>query len=324
MLFICCLLLANKNKRSPSSAHRKGLYLSVLSGISLFLIFYIYSKHSVPGNAVYLNQTLYNFALSVFISFFVFLSVFLLGIKRAFFPRKTIESNPSTLMYQVQHAIKSKKNKMIFLFMTIIYFVFFAFLSDIFLFFNADGDVFSLFPKTLTNGTHSANSALHGNPNNRHIENDSQGLTSHDYPKYNLIICCNSIGYVPMLILSINSAFSILLIPINFLLGVVISILVGFNITFNIYLIWLIKKLNLSKRNFFSIFGITSGLFVGCPTCAGSFFYSLAGFSSLITFSFLSVYQIIFVFLSIPLLVLSVVFMAKLLQKNYLQSCKIK
>jgi hypothetical protein len=260
----------------------------------------------------------------VFISFFVFLFVFLTGIKKAFFPRKTGGSNPSTLMYHVQHAIKSKKNKMLFLFMTIIYFVFFAFLSNIFIFFNADGTVFSLFPKTLPNQTHSANSTQHDNSKGENKENDIQGLTNQSYPKYNLIICCNSIGYVPMLILSINSTFSILLIPINFLLGVIISVLVGFNITFNIYLISQIKKLNLSKRNFFGIFGITSGLFIGCPTCAGSFFYSLAGISSLITFSFLSVYQIIFVFLSVPLLVLSVMFMAKLLQKKYLESCKIK
>ena len=36
--------------------------------------------------------------------------------------------------------------------------------------------------------------------------------------------------------------------------------------------------MKLSKRNFFSFLGMSSGLFVGCPTCAGSFFYSLAGF----------------------------------------------
>ena len=117
----------------------------------------------------------------------------------------------------------------------------------------------------------------------------------HHYPKYNLIICCNSLGYVPMIILSVNSNFSFLIIPINFLLGIVISILVGMNVTFNIFLLKQIKSLKLSKRSFFSFLGMSSGLFVGCPTCAGSFFYSLAGFSSIITFSYLSVYQIIFV-----------------------------
>jgi hypothetical protein len=127
-----------------------------------------------------------------------------------------------------------------------------------------------------------------------------------------------------MLIFTLNSNFSILLIPINFLLGVVISILVGFCINFNIYLIGQFKALQLSKKNIFGVLGISSGLFIGCPTCAGSFFFSLAGFSSLITFSFLSVYQIIFIFTSIPLLILSIIIMAKLLQKKYLDSCKIK
>ena len=149
-------------------------------------------------------------------------------------------------------------------------------------------------------------------------------MTNNYYPKYNLIICCNSIGYVPMLILSINSNFSFLLIPLNFLLGVIISILVGFNITLNIYLLKQIKSMKLSKRSFFSFLGMSSGLFVGCPTCAGSFFYSLAGFSSLITFSYLSMYQIIFVIISIPILIISMVVMTKLLQKKYLDSCKIK
>ena len=153
--------------------------------------------------------------------------------------------------------------------------------------------------------------------------NMNMNTTNFHYPKYNLIICCNSLGYVPMLILGINSNFSFLLIPMNFLLGIIISVLVGFNLTLNIYLLEKIKSMRQSKRNFFSYVGISSGLFVGCPTCAGSFFYSLAGFSSLITFSYLSFYQIIFVIISIPLLIFSIIVMAKLLQKKYLDSCKI-
>ncbi len=144
------------------------------------------------------------------------------------------------------------------------------------------------------------------------------------YPKYNLIICCNSLGYVPMIIFSVNSNFSFLIIPINFLLGIVISILVGMNVTFNIFLLKQLKSLKLSKRSFFSFLGMSSGLFVGCPTCAGSFFYSLAGFSSIITFSSLSVYQIIFVIISIPLLIFSIVIMAKVLKKRYVESCSVK
>ncbi len=324
MLICCCLLLNDKNKRSSSLDYRKGLYLSILSGVSLFLIFYIYSRNTAPENAIYINQTLYNFALTVFFAFFIFLSVFLIGIKKAFFPKNRESSNPSTLMYYAQSTLKSKNNKIIFISITIVYFIFFAFLSNIFIYFNNDGTIFSVFTKTSSDYTHAKNSTTHGNSDDTAGENGYGNVTNTFYPKSNLIICCNSIGYVPMLILSVNSNFSILLIPINFLLGVIISILVGFNITFNIYLIRQIKLTNLSKRNFFSLFGITSGLFIGCPTCAGSFFYSLAGFSSLITFSFLNFYQIIFVLISIPLLMLSIIFMAKLMQKNYLKTCKIK
>jgi hypothetical protein len=147
---------------------------------------------------------------------------------------------------------------------------------------------------------------------------------SYKYPKYSLIICCNYIGYVPMLIISVNSNFSFLLIPLNFLLGIVISILVGFNLTLNLHILKQIRSMKLTKKNFYGLLGMSSGLFVGCPTCAGSFFYSLAGFSSLITFSSLSLYQIVFIIISVPLLVLSVIAMAKLSQKKFLDSCKIR
>ena len=36
----------------------------------------------------------------------------------------------------------------------------------------------------------------------------SMDIAKNIYPKYNLIICCNSLGYVPMLIVGINSNFS--------------------------------------------------------------------------------------------------------------------
>ena len=311
-------------KRSSSLDFRKGIYLSLFSGISLFIIFYIYSKNSSPENVVYINQSLYNFAISVFIAFFVCLCILLIGVKKAFFPKKNCESDPTTLVYHIQSPLKSKKNKTLFLFITIVYFAFFAILSNIFIYFNEDGNMLSLFSKSSPINTQSENSAPHNHSTTGVKENGFEDPIVYQYPKYNLIICCNSMGYVPMLVLSINSNFSILLIPINFLLGVVLSVLVGFNITFNIYLIGQIKPLQLSKKNFFGILGMSSGLFIGCPTCAGSFFYSLAGFSSLITFSFLSIYQILFVFTSIPLLILSVIIMAKLLQKKYLESCKIK
>ena len=300
----------DKNIES-SLNYKRGIYLSIFSGLSLLFVFYLYSRDSSPGNVIFINHSLYFFAVVVLFVFFVCTSFILVGVKRAFFSKKYYDTNPSKLIYYVQSSLKSSNYRIFFILITMVYFVFFGFLSNFFVFFNNDGTVFSVFP----NQQHD---------NMKMTNNDSMKMTNTYYPKYNLIICCNSIGYVPMLILSINSSFSFLLIPLNFILGIIVSFLVGFNITINIYLLKQLKSMKLSKRSFFSFLGMSSGLFVGCPTCAGSFFYSLAGFSSLITFSYLSIYQIIFIIISIPLLILSVVVMAKLLQKKYLDSCKIK
>jgi hypothetical protein len=70
--------------------------------------------------------------------------------------------------------------------------------------------------------------------------------------------------------------------------------------------------------------GISAGLFVGCPTCTGSLFYSLVGFSSLVLFTSLNFYQTIFVVISIPMLFISLLMMMKMLQKSYIDSCKLE
>jgi hypothetical protein len=300
--------------------YKKGLFISIFSGVSLFFIFFIYSRDTSPGNVIFINHSLYFFAVMVLFVFFVCISFIIMGIKMAFFSKKYYVLNQSKLIYYIQSTLKSSKYKTLFLLITIVYFVFFGFLSNFFVIFNNDGTVFSLF----SNHQHdSTNMNMNMNMTKNDTMNMKTNMTNFHYPKYNLIICCNSLGYVPMLILGINSNFSFLLIPMNFLLGIIISVLVGFNLTLNIYLLEKIKSMRQSKRNFFSYVGISSGLFVGCPTCAGSFFYSLAGFSSLITFSYLSFYQIIFVIISIPLLIFSIIVMAKLLQKKYLDSCKL-
>jgi hypothetical protein len=314
--------LINKIEESFSLNYKKGIYLSIFSGLSLFFILYLYSRDTSPGNDIFINHSLYLFAELILLVFFICIFFVFIGIKRAFFSKEYYESDPLRLIFHIQTSLKFQKYKLLFLLITTIYFVFFGFLSNFFVIFNNDGTVFSLFP----NHNHdSMNMTSKNNSMNMTSKNNSMNMTSkNNYPRYNLIICCNSIGYIPMVILSINSNFSFLLIPINFFLGLIISILVGFNMTFNIYLLKHLKTMKLSKRNFLGFVGISSGLFVGCPTCAGSFFYSIAGFSSLITFSYLSTYQIMFILISIPLLILNMVIMAKLLQSRYLKSCKIK
>jgi hypothetical protein len=312
----------DKNKKGNAN-YQNGILLSVISGLASIFILYIYSRNASPGKEVFINQTLYIFAVMVLSTFFVCISFILIGIEKALFSRKYQELNPSKLIYHIQSPFKNKNYKILFVLITAIYFLFFGFLSNMFIFFNNDGTVFSVFNRP-SQHPHNTSSILNNHQHNAADKSDGRNLAVNHYPKYNLIICCNSLGYVPMIIFSVNNNFSFLLIPINFLPGIVISILVGLNATFNIFLLKQIKSLKLSKRSLFSFFGMSSGLFVGCPTCAGSFFYSLAGFSSIITFSYLSIYQIIFVITSIPLLIFSIVIMAKVSKKRYIESCNIK
>ena len=172
---------------------------------------------------------------------------------------------------------------------------------------------------------------MHVNPN--HVvdisETSDQEFVISDanpvsYPSYRLIICCNNFGYVPMLTIYINGNFSFLIIPLNFFMGIVISLLVGLNISLNIFVIKQLKInfRNLSKGNLFSGIGLTSGLLIGCPTCAGSLLYSIVGFSSLIAFSSLSLYQMFFVVISIPFLILSLFILTNLLRKRLWNVCR--
>jgi len=274
----------------------------------------------LPGNNIFINHSLYTFAETVLLIFGICIFFILIGIKRALFSKEYYSYDPSKIIYYIQSTFKPLRYKTLFIIITIGYFIFFGFLSNVFVFFNNDGTVFSLFP----NHTHHNMNMKNMNMNMNMNMNVTSKITKINHPYYNLIICCNSIGYVPMLILSVNSNFSVLIIPMNFLLGLIISILVGLNMTFNIYMLKQIRSIKLSRRNLLGFVGISSGLFVGCPTCAGSFFYFIAGFSSLITFSFLSAYQIVFIVISIPLLIINMIITAKVSQGKYWNSCKIK
>ena len=165
------------------------------------------------------------------------------------------------------------------------------------------------------------------NMNNKSIPNSSNSNQNVDsdlikYPSSKIIICCNYMGYVPMVIFELNPNFSIFVIPINTFIGIFVSVLVGFNVSLNIFLLKQLKSLRLlPSKNVLGVLGIGTSLFVGCPTCAGNLFYSLVGFSSLVVFSSLNTFQIIFVFATIPLLIFSIWFMIKQLKRNYLNIC---
>ncbi len=319
--------------------NKKGIAVSLLSGLSLLVIFFLYSRSSSPDTPVIINSALYSFATITIISFFVCLTFLFFGIKKAFFSNNFPNGVPSKLVYNLQRPFQNKKFKWIFLLSSIAYFVFFGFLSNMFIIFYDDQTMFSIIPPFVRGGAHGnmtstttnqqqidqTHDSRHNPQNEDETKQDNNNVvdSSKTYPSYRMIICCKSMGYVPMLIMYISPNFSFLLIPINFAAGLFVSVLVGLNVALNVFLLQEMKAklLNLSKRSIIGVFGISSGLFIGCPTCAGSLFYSVAGFSSIVAFSSLSLYQALFVLVSIPLLMVSIVVMTRILKEKDIESC---
>jgi len=107
------------------------------------------------------------------------------------------------------------------------------------------------------------------------------------------------------------------IIPINMTLQIIVSYLVALNASIAVNAYTISKK----GRSMSSV-GAATGLFIACPTCAGTFLSIFIGTASGIGLSvMLTQLQTLFIALSIPILIVTPYIMAKKLQ-NTDGSCK--
>jgi len=127
-------------------------------------------------------------------------------------------------------------------------------------------------------------------------------------PSLDLIPCCGAMGYMPMATIYFTDHFLVLVIPLNVILATLVSLLVGFNAALSIFAFKLKKSLQ-TKTSLAAGIGATSGLFVGCPTCAGSLISALLGIGVAgaggTSASVLAPFQTLFIAASIPALVVA-------------------
>ena len=145
-----------------------------------------------------------------------------------------------------------------------------------------------------------------------------------EVPSLDLISCCAAPGYMPMVTLYITDHFLILIIPLNVILATIVSLLVGFNVALSIFAFRLKKSLQ-TKTSLAAGIGATSGLFVGCPTCAGSLISALLGIGIAgaggTSASVLAPFQTLFIAASIPALVVAPFLIARSIRSA--SSCNI-
>ena len=141
-------------------------------------------------------------------------------------------------------------------------------------------------------------------------------IFSHHYdavvPSVHMNACCGEPGYMPTIIVYITEHVGLQIIPINLVLVIVVSYLVGLNTALAI------KAISITKRSGgLTSIGATTGLFVACPTCVSAFFAIFIGSSSAVTFTvILTQLQTLFVGITIPILLLTPILIAKKMQKK--------
>src|ERR671925_1110956 len=127
-------------------------------------------------------------------------------------------------------------------------------------------------------------------------------------PSIDLTPCCAAPGYMPMLTVYITDHFLILIIPLNVILATLVSLLVGFNVSLSTFAFRLKKTLQ-TKTSLAAGIGATSGLFVGCPTCAGSLISAVLGIGVAgaggTTAGAFAGFQTLFIAASIPALIIA-------------------
>lgn len=140
-----------------------------------------------------------------------------------------------------------------------------------------------------------------------------------DIPSAQISPCCDAPGYMPKILVYLTDNVGLQIIPINLVLQVIVSYLVGLNMSIAISAITISKK----KRGISTVGAIT-GLFIACPTCAGSFLSIFVGTASGIALTIaLTQMQTLFIAVSIPVLLVTPFILARKLQ-NPDGSCAIE
>ena len=139
-------------------------------------------------------------------------------------------------------------------------------------------------------------------------------IFSHHYdaivPSAHINACCGEPGYMPEIIVYITEHVGLQIIPINLVLVVMVTYLVGLNTSLAVSAFSIVKR-----SSGLSSVGATTGLFIACPTCASTFFAIFVGSSSVVAFTvLLTQLQTLFIGITIPILLVTPLIIARKIQ----------
>ena len=142
-------------------------------------------------------------------------------------------------------------------------------------------------------------------------------------PGWSYLTCCGDAGTVPKLIVYVSPSLHLgmVLVPLSLLFLFVVPLLVGFNVALSYYALRQ-SSFPVSGRWLLSS-GAVVGLFTACPTCAGLFLASSIGGIGTTLAVALAPYQLLFIAITIPVLLLGPLFTALSVKRSYEASCRV-
>jgi hypothetical protein len=117
-------------------------------------------------------------------------------------------------------------------------------------------------------------------------------------PSVHISPCCGEPGYMPKITAYITEHVGLQIVPINLVLQIMVSYLVGLNTALAINTFSVLKK-----EGGLSSVGATTGLFIACPTCVGTFSSIFVGSAGAIAFTVaITQLQTVLILITIPIL----------------------
>ncbi len=136
------------------------------------------------------------------------------------------------------------------------------------------------------------------------------------------VICCGPIGQMPQFVVYLTQQFAILIVPVNTILLLVVSWLVGLNVAIATYSYT--NQSPSARGKWFGGLGAIVGLLSVCPTCAGFFLLTMLGLAGAVTFALtLSSLQVVFLAVGLPLLLLTPIITAWRVPQSRATSCNL-
>ena len=271
-------------KKDSVDSRRSGRKLMVIGFVSIAVLFLIYSRYQDPE---LITPAAFDSIQRIAHGFYIILLVCFGAITYGLysFHREKVERKGKDLFTIIALTTWNSKSKKIFIVTFVCYGIFFSLISGTLIY------------------QPEVNFSIH------------YGAT---IPSGFLAPCCGEPGYMPKIIVYLTEHVGLQIIPINLVLQVIVSYLVALNTAISVSAFTISRK-----GRGMSTIGSATGLFIACPTCAGTFLTIFVGTASGIALTAaLTQLQTLFIGIAIPILLITPFVMAKKLQ-NPDGSCKI-